>query len=71
MVSPIFVLNNKNNIVILSGETQSFRCRQRAKDSNGLKVKPLRFISYKDAIRKLKNNKKFYGPVDFYTISKL
>ena len=43
----MYVLTNKKNILILNGERESFRCRQRNKNMNGEKVKLLRFVSYK------------------------
>jgi len=43
----MYVLTNKKNILILNGERESFRCRQRNKNMNGEKVKPLIFVSYK------------------------
>ena len=34
-------------------------------------VKPIRFVSYKEAQKKISQNKTIYGPFDFYTLSKL
>ena len=64
----MYVVTPNNNIVILNGIRDSFRCRQRNKD----KVDTFRFISYKKMLkeRKKKNNR-VYGPMPFYTISKL
>lgn len=62
--------NENNNIVLLDGGRESFRMRQRAKTSDGLKVPPLRFVSYKEA-EKIRKNKIVYGPVEFYSVSKL
>ena len=62
--------NENNNLVLLNGEINSLRMRQRAKTSDGLKVPPLRFVSYKEA-EKLRKNKVIYGPVTFYSVSKL
>ena len=64
----MYVVNTPgNNVVILTGILY-FRCRQRNKD----KVDTFRFISYKKMLkeRKKKNNR-VYGPMPFYTISKL
>lgn len=64
----MYVNTPGNNVVILNGIRDSFRCRQRNKD----KVDTFRFISYKKMLkeRKKKNNR-VYGPFPFYTISKL
>ncbi len=64
----MYVNTPNNNVVILNGIRDSFRCRQRNKD----KVDTFRFISYKKMLkeRKKKNNR-VYGPMPFYTISKL
>ena len=63
---------NSKNIIILYGDRKSFRCRQRSKLSNGLKVKPMNFVSFKD-MEKVKNRDKnrIIGPLNFYSISKL
>lgn len=64
----MYVNTSNNNIVILNGERDSFRCRQRNKDKKDI----LRFISYKKMVReKKKNNSRVHGPYQFYTISKL
>ena len=64
----MYVNTGNNNVVILNGERDSFRCRQRNKDKKDI----LRFISYKKMMReKKKNNSRVYGPMPFYTISKL
>jgi hypothetical protein len=64
----MYVTTPNNNVVILNGVRDSFRCRQRNKD----KVDTFRFVSYKKMLkeRKKKNNR-VYGPLPFYTISKL
>lgn len=64
----MYVVTPNNNVVILNGIRDSFRCRQRNKD----KVDTFRFVSYKKMLkeRKKKNNR-VYGPLPFYTISKL
>ncbi len=64
----MYVNTPNNNVVILNGIRDSFRCRQRNKD----KVDTFRFISYKKMLkeRKKKNNR-VYGPMPFYTVSKL
>ena len=67
----IYARNCNDNVIILRGDRQSLRCRQRSKQSNGLKVRPMRFVSYKEAQKKIAQNKTIYGPFDFYTVSKL
>ena len=64
----MYVNTPNNNVVILNGIRDSFRCRQRNKD----KADTFKFISYKKMLkeRKKKNNR-VYGPMPFYTISKL
>ena len=64
----MYVNTGNNNVVILNGERDSFRCRQRNKDKKDI----LKFISYKKMMReKKKNNSRVHGPYQFYTISKL
>ena len=64
----MYVNTDNNNVVILNGERDSFRCRQRNKDKKDI----LRFISYKKMMReKKKNNSRVHGPYQFYTISKI
>ena len=46
-----YVWNANNNIVALYGTRDSFRCRQRNRDSEGLKVGSFKFISYKEMLR--------------------
>ena len=63
-------INKNGNIVMLYGDRISFRLRQRSKDSDGCKVKPLHFIS-RNKMKKVINEKVCYGPSELYTISKL
>ena len=64
----MYVNTQNNNVVILNGERDSFRCRQRNKDKKNI----LKFISYKRMLKeKKKKNNRVYGPMRFYTISKL
>ena len=62
--------NSNNNLVPVKGERRSFQLRQRAKTQDGLKVKPLRFISFKEAV-KIMGKKTVYPEVTLYSISKL
>ena len=66
----IYARNINNHGIILNSDRFSLRCRQRAKTTDGYKATPLRFVSYKEAI-KLYNKDRLFGPFDFYTISKL
>ena len=59
-----YVKTQNNNIVILDGNRDSFRCRQRNKD----KKDTFRFISYREAQQ---SNSRVHGPYPFYSISKL
>lgn len=57
-----------NNIVILNGYRNSFRCRQRNKD----KKDTFRFVSYRMMLKerqKLDNH--VYGPIPFDTLARL
>ena len=62
--------NSNNNLVPIKGERKSFKLRQRAKTQDGLKVKPLRFISFKEA-HKISKNKVIYPCVTWYSVAKL
>jgi hypothetical protein len=62
--------NSNNNLVPLKGERRSFQLRQRAKTQEGFKVKPLRFISFKEAVKGM-NKKTMYPEVTLYSVSKL
>ena len=54
------------------GDRQSFRCRQRNRNSDGTKVEPFKFISYKSMLKeKNKWNKNIYENQYYNTISKL
>lgn len=66
----VIARNENNNLVFIKGERESFRMRQRSRTLDGEKVPPLRFVSYKEALKILRR-KKIYGPVELYTVSKL
>jgi hypothetical protein len=66
----VFTRNSNNNIVILKGERESFRLRQRSKGPGGVKVRSLRFVSFKEA-KKMSKKKNVSGPFRLYTVSKL
>ena len=64
----MYVNTPGNNVVILNGKRDSFRCRQRNKD----KKDTFKFISYKKMLKERKKKSgRVYGPLPFYTISKL
>ena len=70
MMIEVICRNSNNNLVPIKGERKSFRLRQRAKDWEGCKVKPLRFISFKEA-QKISKNKVIYPQVTWYSVAKL
>ena len=63
--------NDNNNMVLLNGTRQSFRCRQRNKLQDGTRVSSLRFISYKEMLKGKKRGKVLVGPLTFNTMAKL
>ena len=72
MYLTLYTRNSNGNVVILNGDRLSFRCRQRGVMVNGEKVKPLRFISYRQCNKEVTiHNKNKYGPFEYNTISKL
>ena len=63
-----YVWNVNNNIVALYGS----RYRQRNINSEGMKVSPLKFISYKEMQREQKKpHRKFYDNNMFDTLARL
>lgn len=63
---------NNKNIIILNGDRESFRIRQRNKNMDGERYKSLKFISYKEMKKDiLKRNKKLVGPINFEARAKL
>ena len=68
----VYVRNTNGGIVILRGNRYSFRCRQRNRYSDGTKVEPLNFVSYKGMLKeKQKWNMSIYYNLNYNTISKL
>ena len=63
-----FARSDKNNIIILHGDRPSFRCRQRSILSNGNKIKPLRFVSFKETQQMIHKNKKRVIDLSFSTL---
>tara|TARA_B110000285_G_C14558228_1_gene352328 strand:+ start:86 stop:295 length:210 start_codon:yes stop_codon:yes gene_type:complete len=62
--------NSDNNLVPVKGDRRSFQLRQRSRTQDGFKVKPLRFISFKEAEKALKT-KVIYPEVTWYSVAKL
>ncbi len=64
-----YVLTKNNNVIILNGKRESFRCKQRDDSNNNENFK---FISYKKMLKEAKRkNSRVYGPFTFYTQCKL
>ena len=64
--------DNGRKIIIFQPHNESLRCRQRCRMSNGEKVNPLRFASYKETLKsQKKNGTKVLGLYKFNTISRL
>ena len=64
----MYVKTSNNNVVILNGSRDSFRCRQRNKD----KKDTFRFVSYKLMLKERKKlNNRVYGPIAFDTLARL
>ena len=64
--------DNYKNIILLIGDRESFRNRQRNKMLNNEKNNSLKFVSYKTMIRETtKNNKNMYGPFNFHTLARM
>lgn len=68
---------NGKKIIIMTGDRQSFRCRQRNKIG---KKTPLKFVSFKTMKKEIQKKNKIdkngcseilIGPTNFYTLSKL
>ena len=64
-----YVLTKNNNVIILNGKRESFRCKQRDETNNKENFK---FISYKKMLKEAKRkNSRVYGPFTFYSQGKL
>jgi len=64
-----YVLTKNNNVIILNGKRESFRCKQRDESNNNEQFK---FISYKKMLKEAKRkNSRVYGPYAFYSQGKL
>ena len=64
----MYVKTPNNNIVILNGVRDSFRCRQRNKDKNDI----FRFVSYRVMLKeRKKTDNRVYGPLPFETVARL
>ncbi len=64
-----YVLTKNNNVIILNGKRESFRCKQLDESNNNENFK---FISYKKMLKEAKRkNSRVYGPFTFYSQGKL
>jgi len=71
-----YIRNKNNNVIMIIGQRNSFKCRQREYDSNNDVKKntkeSLRFISFKESQKIIaKNNKIIYGPLVLNTEGRL
>ena len=72
MVTNYVKTENGKRIICFNGDRHSFRCRQRSRNTEGLKCPSLRFVSFKETQKEMKKKKqKVYGPYTFYTIAKI
>lgn len=63
---------NGKKIVLLEANRESLRCRQRNKNMDNSKVKPMRFASYKETLKSMKRNgTKVVGPFVFNSMCRL
>jgi hypothetical protein len=63
---------SKKRIIVLNGDLNSLRCRQRNRTTNGSKVNSMSFVSFKEMEKeRIKNKSKISGPFTFYSMSKL
>ena len=64
-----YIVTDNNNVIVLKGGRDSFRCRQRSESTH---YKPFRFISYKGMCKEFKKkSSKIYGPFTFDSKSRL
>ena len=63
---------NGKKIVLLEAKRESLRCRQRNRNMDNSKVKPMRFASYKETLKSMKRNGiKVVGPYVFESMCRL
>tara|TARA_Y100000996_G_scaffold229390_2_gene180502 strand:+ start:530 stop:754 length:225 start_codon:yes stop_codon:yes gene_type:complete len=63
---------NGKRIICFKGDRQSFRCRQRSRNTEGLKSPSLRFVSFKETQKEMKKKQqKVSGPYTFYTLARM
>ena len=66
-----YIRSENGNIIILIGDRQSFRCRQRNKLEND-KVNSLKFVSFREMEKESKKyNKKIIDPLRFDTLARI
>jgi hypothetical protein len=67
-----YVRTENGQIIILKGDRQSFRCRQRSRLEDGTLSISLKFISFKEMKREIKKGKVGLVTINnFYTMSRL
>tara|TARA_B100001094_G_C17556566_1_gene496324 strand:- start:17 stop:289 length:273 start_codon:yes stop_codon:yes gene_type:complete len=63
---------NGKRIICFLGDRQSFRCRQRSRNTDGFKCPPLRFVSFKETQKEMKKKQeKVSGPYVFYSLARM
>ena len=67
----MYVVTDNNNIVILNGDRESFRLRQRNINSDGSKIPSFKFVSYRSMQRESKKNKVITRGIKYDTKAKL
>jgi len=64
--------DNGKKIIILDGDLNSLRCRQRSRYMNNEKVKSMNFASFKETAKSHeRKSAQVYGPYKFYSMSRL
>jgi hypothetical protein len=64
-----YIITKNKNIIVLEGNRESFRCKQRDKSDNNESFK---FISYKKMLKEMKRKySRVYGPFKFDSKSRL
>ena len=59
----VYARSENGKIVLLEANRESLRCRQRNRNMDNSKVKPMRFASYKETLKSMKRKgTKVVGP---------